>query len=355
MKIAFLNIYNGLVDRGAETFIKELAARLARKHSVTVFQSGDKSGGEKYKVVKTPIQINVSKRRDVKTVQGRLFLDYKSRKKALFTIKAIPTILREKFDIIIPVNGGWQPALVRLVTWFYGGKMVISGQAGMGWDERNNLWCFPNAFVALSTKAKNWARRVNPLVRVLKIPNGTDLMKFKHQGPKLDINLKKPIVLCVGALTPGKRIDLAVKAVGQLKNVSLLITGDGFLKEEILKLGESLLGKRFRLINLPFEDMPKVYRTSNLFTLPSEAYQAFEIVLVEAMATGLPVVANDDEIRKEIVGEAGLLVDPVDTVKYAQALKKALTTDWEDKPRHRAKMFDWDKIATDYEKLFEKL
>ena len=56
----------------------------------------------------------------------------------------------EKYDVVVPLNGGWQPALLRIITWVYGGKVVISGQAGMGWDDRNNLWCFP-LFSPIST------------------------------------------------------------------------------------------------------------------------------------------------------------------------------------------------------------
>ncbi len=49
--------------------------------------------------------------------------------------------------MVIPVNGGWMPAILRIVTWLYGGKLVISGQSGIGWDDRNNLWCFPDVLL----------------------------------------------------------------------------------------------------------------------------------------------------------------------------------------------------------------
>jgi len=101
--------------------------------------------------------------------------------------------------------------------------------------------------------------------------------------------------------------------------------------------------------------MPKYYRAANIFTLPSWSYEAFGIVYLEAMASGIPVVATDDELRREIVGDAGILVDPTDLDSYANALKKALSIDWGNKPRIQAEKFDWDKIAKKYEKLFENL
>lgn len=240
-------------------------------------------------------------------------------------------------------------------TWIYGGKMVISGQSGMGWDDRNNLWSFPNYFAALSSKATRWAKKVMPLVKAGYIPNGTDLTRFKPKGTKLKLRLSKPVVLCVGALTETKRIDLAIKAVAKMKKVSLLVVGNGEKHDEIQKLGKKLLGGRFLLTKKPFKEMPKVYRSANLFTLPSMGYYSFEIVLVEAMASGLAVVANKDKIRKEIVGNAGLLVNPTNTDEYAKALNKALKTNWGNKPRIQAKKFDWDKIARKYENLFKSL
>jgi len=355
MKIAFLNMYSGVVNRGAETFVHEIAQRLTKHNEVTLFQFGDKRGRESYNVISIPMKINWSSKDMTGTIWRRLFIDYWSLLILLFTLKSIRKIIKEKFEIIVPLNGGWQPALIRIITWIYGGKMVISGQSGIGWDERNNLWCFPDCFVALSSYAKNWAKRVNPFVKTEYVPNGVDIQKFNQNGDKLKIDLKKPIILTVGALTPSKRIDLVVKAISKMKDASLLVVGDGEQRDELTRIGEGLMKNRFQLIKLPFEQMPKAYRTANLFTLVSESYYSFEIVLAEAMATNLPVVANDDPIRGEIVENAGILVDPTDTDTYAKALEKALQTDWGDKPRKQAEKFSWDKVVKMYENLFEDL
>jgi len=334
MKIVFLNIDQGQANRGAETFVLELSRRLKKMgHKVSVI-SGQSAPPKRWPIL------------------WRLFIDPYGLYICWFTLKNLPRIWREKPDIVVPVNGGWQPAFVRLVTWLYKGKMVISGQSGMGWDDRNNLWSFPDAFVALSTKAKNWAKRANPFVKIKYIPNGVDTNKFTPRGHGLKISLKKPVILCVGALVPTKRIDLVIRAVSRLKDVSLLVVGDGDLKAELKRIGKGMLGDRFELTKVPFEKMPQVYRAADVFTLVSESYYSFEIVLVEAMASGLPVVANQDEIRTEIVGEAGILVDPTDIGVYTEALKQALSKKWEDRSQVQAKKFDWDRIAKKYEKLF---
>jgi len=355
MKIAFLNIYSGVVDRGAETFVEEVATRLADTNDVCVFQAGDNGESKKYRVVKINVDFNWSKKSGEGSFASRLFIDYWSRLVATFTVKTIPWIMKERFDVIVPVNGGWQVAIVRIVTWLYGGKLVVSGQSGMGWDDRNNLWGFPDTFVALSTKAKLWAKKANPFIKVKYIPNGVDINKFTQGGEKIKIKLKKPIILCVGALTKTKRIDLTIKAVARLKDTSLLVVGDGDLWEEIVKLGKESLGARFELMKVPFKCMPEVYRVADVFTLASQPYYSFEIVLTEAMASGLPVVADDDPIRKEIIGEAGILVNPIDINKYTKALKEALNKNWENIPRFQAEKFSWDEISQTYEKLFKSL
>jgi len=336
MKLAFINIYQGLVERGAETFVREVSARLAKTHEVKIFS------GKKLPPTRWP-------------VLWRFFLEPQAITIGLFTLKCLPTIWREKYDVVIPVNGGWQAALVRLITWCYGGKVIISGQSGMGWDDRNNLWCFPDIFVALSRPALTWAKKVNPFARVEQISNGVDNKKFKPDGEKINFFLKKPILLCVAALTKTKRIDLVIKAVAGLKTASLLVVGQGPEKDKLQKLGARLLGTRFEINSFKYEDMPKVYRSADLFTLVSEPYYAFENVLVEAMASGLPVVANYDPIRKEIVGKAGILVEPTDLNAYVAALTKALKTNWSDRPRRQAAKFDWDKIAGQYDKLIKSI
>jgi len=357
MKIAFLNIYNGVVNRGAETFVKELASRLSKNHQVTVFQAGDKVGSERYFVERIPINFDWSRKTGAGTFLSLFFLDYWNRLVFIFTLKSVPRIWKERYDIVVPVNGGFMPAILRIVTWLYGGKMIISGQSGIGWDDRNNLWCFPDVFVALSEKAKNWAKKVNPFVKVVEIANGVDLEKFKLKTQKSKVKNKFKTVLAVGAFVKSKRLELAIEAVSRLKDAKLVIAGGGGdKKQEIIDYGLKILGKDlFNVISIPFEKMPKIYQAADVFTLPSESSEAFGNVLVEAMACGLPVVATDDPIRREIVGNAGILVDPTDIDSYAKALDLALSKDWKNIPRLQAKKFDWDIIAQKYDKLFRSL
>lgn len=305
MKIAFINIYQNKVFRGAETFVAELSMRLARNHKIDILTSTD-----------------------------------------------MLRIWKEKYDIVIPTNGRLQSFAVRLVTWLYGGKMIISGQSGIGFDDRLNLYSFPDRFVALTDYQLNWAGKKNPFVKAVKIPNGVDTKKFHSVKTRLPGGKR---VLSVGALEKNKRHELTIKAVSKIDGASLKIVGKGSEEENLRRVGRKLLGDRFEMISLPHSEIQSVYRSADAFVFPTVPWESFGIVILEAMACGLPVVANNDPIRREIVGGAGVLVDPTNTDKYAEAIDYALSVDWGNKPTEQAKRFNWDIIAEKYEDLLKNL
>lgn len=357
MKIAFISFYSGSVNRGVEVFVDELASRLTMKHEVHLYQTGNPKLRVSYKIIKIPMRVNWKKKDMTGTFARRIFVDYWSRLLAFMSLRIFTDIVGGRYDIVVPLNGGWQTVLMRIATWIYGGKMVVAGQSGVGWDDRINLYCFPNAFVALSKKALAWSSNINSLVKSVLISNGVDLAKFKPQGEKFKSYLKGPLVLSVGAFTKQKRLDLVIKAVSKLEGVNLLIVGGGGNQENKLKeMGENLLGNKFGLMQVKHGEMPKVYRSANVFVLVSEASEAFGIAFIEAMASGLPVVAVDDKQRREIIGNAGLFVkDPHDIDNLAHVIRGVLDKKRGSEPRKRSKKFDWDDVSRKYEKLFSNL
>src|SRR4030043_118408 len=102
MKIAFLNIYNGLVERGSEVFVQEMANRLAGHHKVSVFQTGV-NRGQKY-TVKRITGIPLAPHQENPGLKNKLYHFWV----LLFTLKALPYLWRDRYDWIIPVNGRWQ-------------------------------------------------------------------------------------------------------------------------------------------------------------------------------------------------------------------------------------------------------
>ena len=313
LKIAFLCRDFGTVHRGVETYVKELSNRLILKYEVDIL-----SGTEAYSYSK---------------------------------------MVNGNFNIVIPTNGRTQSLKAswgRIIGKY---KTIISGQSGIGKDDIWNIvvTC-PDAYVALTEAEVLWAKKWAWRSKVTKIPNGVDLEKFSPKGEKIDLGLSKPVILSVGALNWYKHHERVIEAMNKVENGSLLILGAGPEKEKLLNLGKKLLDNgRLKIISTSFEDMPKYYRSVDLFTLPSWDREAFGIVYVEAMASGLPVIAPDDSARREIVGNAGILVDTENSDQYAKVITTALNKKWGNIPRQQAEKFSWDKIADQYEKLFEEM
>lgn len=308
MKIAFLNRHQNKVERGAETFVRELSSRLSNKHQVDVLSGSDADSLQK--------------------------------------------VLAGKYDIVIPINGRLQSlkiSLARLVSRY---KLLITGHSGIGRDDIWNIAVVrPDIFVALTDYMAEWAKKWAWGSKIVKIPNGIDLDRFSPAGEKIELDLPKPIILSVGALVWYKYHDRVIKAVSEIKEGSVLIVGEGPLKSNIEQLGKKLLGNRFKICRFNYKDMPKVYRSCDLFSLPSWDREAFGIVYLEAMASGLGVVAPDDQSRREIVGDAGILTDVNNQTEYTKTINSALNIDWSKKARDQAEKFSWDKIAEAYEVL----
>jgi glycosyltransferase involved in cell wall biosynthesis len=351
MKIVILSFYSGYVFRGMETFADELARRLSTRHSVTVIQAGTVLPYQKpYRVKRIPVSWQEG------SVGGlrKLFLDRDSLKIAWFTVRALGELSLVKPKIIVVGNGGWQVAILKLYCLVTGAKLVVSGQAGLGWDERWNLFWKPNLFVALSRRNRNWALRHScPNQAIILIPNGVDLKKFPPTGSRIKTGLPRPVFVCVAGPERYKRVETTMRAVAQLHQGSLLLISQSSVYDQ---RGKQLLGKRFLRKSYPHDRLAGAYRAGDVFTLVSESTEAFGIAYLEAMACGLPVVATDDQLRREIVGKAGILVGhPEDSTAYAHALEMAVKKEWGDLPRNQAKKFSWDMIAKRYEEEFNKV
>ena len=173
MKIAFLSFYSGKVDRGVEVATGELARRLSDRHDVTVFQAGETT----IKKVNT-VRIVCERKwpQDTSNSLWRMFyLDYYSWKITLFTWKCFRYLFKEKYDLIIPVNGGWQVLICRLITWILGKKMLVQGNAGIGRDDFWQALLRPDHFVAISPQGYSWVKQKAPWLKTSFIPYGVNL------------------------------------------------------------------------------------------------------------------------------------------------------------------------------------
>ncbi|KKS98607.1 MAG: Glycosyl transferase, group 1 [Candidatus Gottesmanbacteria bacterium GW2011_GWA2_43_14] len=345
MKLFFLNIYNGRIERGSEIFVVNLAHRLSRRHEVTVVQSGpENKASYREKVINGVPFITNSGPSDF---FYHLVVLY-------FTLKALPFLLSENYDWLIPVNGRFQVLICRMLRGLKKCRVLVSGHAGVGREDHFNLkFGRPDVFVALTPAAFSWAKNLtsSPVVRL--IPNGVNFRKTTASH-KLRTQFNHPLVITIGALLPYKRIGLLIRAVSRLSGVNLLVVGDGPMKKEITDSGERLLpGRFYHFPHIRHELIQGYYRAADVFSLPSESSEAFGLVYLEALAANLPVVAPDDENRRFILGKAGFYCKVEDAVSYAKAIKKALSAGPGSLQRKQAEKFSWDNVSSQYEQVFE--
>lgn len=167
-------------------------------------------------------------------------------------------------------------------------------------------------------------KRVNLFTKVKVLYNGIDEVFFSPSHKReeirrvLGIPLGAFVVVAVGSLTEKKGHRYLLEACKQLPGMYLLIVGDGYLRLELEKYASDHI--RFLGVRSDIRDL---YAASDAVVLPS-LWEGMPNVILEALASGLPVVATNVGGVSEVVndGENGFLVPTRDPVALAQALKK---------------------------------
>jgi glycosyltransferase involved in cell wall biosynthesis len=132
------------------------------------------------------------------------------------------------------------------------------------------------------------------------------------------------VALCVSRIAKEKRIGLAVDALAHTRDLRLAIVGDGPERAALEQRARDL-GVRERvhfLGALEHALLPDLYAASDAFVFPS-ASETQGLVVAEAMAAGLPVVAAEDAVNREVLGGCGRLVAP-DPAAFARDLERAV-------------------------------
>ena len=174
-------------------------------------------------------------------------------------------------------------------------------------------------------------------VQVEAMSNGIDLSRFKPgKAPKeiykkYNLNPENPIVLYVGRVDREKSLDILLSAFAEtakkVKNAELVIVGDGKDMEHLKNLAKSLnIADRTHFLGAVIgDDLPKLYQTGAVFAITSET-ETQSIVLMEALASGLPAVAVDAGAVKELVknNQNGFLKKPKSIKPISNALTKLL-------------------------------
>lgn len=183
---------------------------------------------------------------------------------------------------------------------------------------------------------------------------------------KFGLSYKKYILFC-GTMQPRKNISKLVDAYLKLKKEyrveeKLVIAGGkGWLWEPIMKKIEDA-GEKDSIKYLGYVDtgdLPALYNGATLLTLPA-LYEGFGLPPLEAMASGTPVVVSNISSMPEVVGDAGVLVEPSSTESIAEGILKVLMDknlqmEMSKKGMEQARKFTWEETARKTLEVLESL
>ncbi|MDD3803982.1 MAG: glycosyltransferase family 4 protein [bacterium] len=284
--------------------------------------------------------------------------------KMFFDIKNL--LQKENYDII-HIHGALAPTLPLAILFFSNTTNVITFHASfdrsIGYEAlKSPLSKFfqrIDGVIAVSNEAKRSVYKYFPGDYEI-IPNGVDTKRFSKENPKLEKYIDGRInILFVGRQDPRKGIKYLYKAmdylIEEVPDIRLIVVGKGFLKAFY---GLSISEKAKK--HVVFEDyvdwglLPSYYSTANVFVSPAIGGESFGIVLIEAMASGTPVLASNIRGYRQVVDHRknGYLVKPKDPKAIADGILEilhdpVLRKNLVENGIETAKTYDWNKVAKD--------
>ena len=217
------------------------------------------------------------------------------------------------------------------------------------------VWRRPALWLGVSQASADFIRRhVGPGADVRIVPNGVDVDLFRRATPA-DLPLGRRM-LFVGRLEPRKGFGVALRAFGRLAgrhpDLRLVVAGEGTERSALDGLDPAVRSRVLELGTVPHADLPGCYAAADVFVSPATGGESFGIVLVEAMAAGVPVVASDIPGYREVVraGVDGLLVPAGDDAAVAGAVDAVLSDPdlarrLSEAGRSRSTEFRWERVA----------
>ena len=294
--------------------------------------------------------------------------------------------LRERRIDILHTHNTWPHLYGTLTARLAGVPVVVNTRHGQrlghGWKSRLPYRLaaqFTDRIVAVSDDAARMCRTGDgvPAGRVARIWNGIDTVRFAPAalngqtagglpGRDDDSSSAGMRLVSVARLSPEKDFSTLLRAVAQarprLPGLRLTIAGDGPQMPVLQQLRREL--ELEDVVQLPGDcsDVPGLLAQSDLF-VSSSLSEGISLTLLEAMATGLPVLTTDVGGNPEIVvdGETGCLVPAGDAAQLAEALvevcsRRARWRDMGAAGRRRVEQhFDVQRMVGDYEELYEEL
>jgi glycosyltransferase involved in cell wall biosynthesis len=200
----------------------------------------------------------------------------------------------------------------------------------------------------------------NPIFRPLDRAEAREKVRNRH-------GVDGPFVLFVSTIEPRKNVPTLLRAMWQLgerykEDVHLVLAGGkGWLYEDAFAVVDELgLDDRVHFVGrVSSEDLLYLYNAAEMLAHPA-FYEGFGLPPLEAMACGLPVIVSAVASLPEVVGDAGLLVDPHDADELTVAIHRVLNepdlaAEMRDKGIRQAARFSWERAARETLSIYQRV
>jgi len=291
----------------------------------------------------------------------------------------IKEVLRqEKFDIV-HLHEPFMPMLCSAMLRFSNGVNIgtfhaAQGRPGYGLGRPVTTYLLKRrnrklkGRIAVSPSARKFASR-HVAGDFTVIPNGVSLESFNPGVTPLEhFRDGKVNIVFVGRLESRKGVNHLIAAYARLKRehplTRLVIVGPGVRLRHRYEEAVASGGIKDVVFTgpVPFEELPRYYASADIFCSPATGRESFGMVLLEAMASGKPIVATDIEGYNNVVthGKEGLLVPPYNEQALARALKslvvdEALRLELGSRGRETARRYDWPVVAGEILDYYNKV
>ncbi len=197
--------------------------------------------------------------------------------------------------------------------------------------------------------------RFTPEIKKSASGDSSNLQQSKIKKTKEKYGIGGEYLLFVGTIQPRKNLVRLIDAFKKTRSpqISLVIVGKkGWLSDEIYNAPKKFgVEDRVKFLGyVPTGDIVSLMNGALAFVFPS-LYEGFGLVVLEAMACGCPVVTSNISSLPEVVGDAGILVDPYDVEDIARGIRSILELDEAqrrnlvDAGLERARKFTWEETA----------
>ena len=361
MRVALACPYAWDAPGGVQTHVRQLAARLrGRGHEVLVVAPSTGRPAEPYvRSVGRPIRIPYNE--SVAPVAPTL----RARGRVRDALRAFRPDVVHAHEPLVPGVGMFAVrATDRPVVGTFHAFAQRSALFAAAGPILRPLWRRLDVRIAVSRAAAEFVRKRIGRGGIRVIPNGVEVELFAEAIPARLPEGRR--ILFVNRLDRRKGFPVMIEAfrliAARRSEAVLVVAGDGGDRDAIRALSPAVRARVVMLGTVPHRRLPPYHAASEVFCAPATGRESFGIVLVEAMAAGLPVVASDIPGYREVVrdGVEGILVPPGDPGAVAGAVDGILGDSEQGASlgaagRERAREYSWDAVAAEVESVYREV